>query len=298
MRAPSPAPTPQSSREAEFAQAEAEQARDEASLADQLSRAAVEAEALARRLSTLRAELSRLPAEQAGEEGLRQLAARLESVSTSTGSAENQRERGLARRQQALEERQQALRESQDVLKALERLNSQTQQELAESEATLKRSVEAAERARREREAAARAQQRQAPRAAPPGLPSQKSRPAPAGATAVKARRPSRVRMQASIDLRSDSNFFTGFSSDIHSGGVFVATVESVPRGTTVDLDFTLPGGRPLQVSGVVRWTREVNDKTPELMPGLGVQFTSLPPEVASAISTFVSQREPLFFPE
>jgi uncharacterized protein (TIGR02266 family) len=104
--------------------------------------------------------------------------------------------------------------------------------------------------------------------------------------------------MQASIDLRSDSNFFTGFSSDIHSGGVFVATVQSVPRGTTVDLDFTLPGGRPLQVSGVVRWTREVNDKTPDLMPGLGVQFTSLPPEVASAISTFVSQREPLFFPE
>jgi uncharacterized protein (TIGR02266 family) len=287
MRAPSPAPSPTASREAEFARAEAEQARDEASLAEQLSRAAAEAEALARRLSTLRAELARLPVEQAGEEEVRQVAARLESVSTYTHSAEGQRERGLATRQQALEERQRVLRESQDVLGALQRLNSHTQQELSESEAALKRSAEAAERARR-----------QAPREVPPALLSQQSRPAPAGATARKAQSPSRVRMQAAIDLGSDSNFFTGFSSDIHTGGIFVATVQTVPRGTPVDLDVTLPGGRPLQVSGVVRWSRELNDKTPDLMPGLGVQFTSLPPEVASAISTFVSRREPLFFPE
>jgi uncharacterized protein (TIGR02266 family) len=104
--------------------------------------------------------------------------------------------------------------------------------------------------------------------------------------------------MQATIDMRSDSNFFTGFTTNVSEGGIFVATVQSVPRGTTVDLDFTLPGGRPMKVTGVVRWTREVNDKTPELMPGLGVQFAHLPPEVASAITDFVATREPMFFPD
>ncbi|HEY0095381.1 MAG TPA: hypothetical protein VGB96_13710, partial [Archangium sp.] len=108
-----------------------------------MSRAAVEAETLARRLSILREEVARLPPERAGEEEVRQVAARLESVSTYTGSTEGQRERGLSTRQQALEERQRALGESQDVLRALQRLNSHAQQELAESEAALKRSAEA-----------------------------------------------------------------------------------------------------------------------------------------------------------
>jgi uncharacterized protein (TIGR02266 family) len=106
------------------------------------------------------------------------------------------------------------------------------------------------------------------------------------------------VQLKTNINLGSDSNFFTGFSTDISEGGVFVATVETVPRGTTVDLDFTLPGGRPLKASGVVRWLREPNNHMPELMPGLGVQFEGLQPEVASLISDFVRKREPLFFPD
>jgi uncharacterized protein (TIGR02266 family) len=107
-----------------------------------------------------------------------------------------------------------------------------------------------------------------------------------------------RVQLRTNIGLGSDSNFFTGFSTDIHTGGLFVATVETVPRGTQVDLDFTLPGGRPLKASGVVRWLREPNDHTPDLMPGVGVQFQELQPEVASLISDFVRQREPLFYPD
>jgi hypothetical protein len=53
-----------------------------------------------------------------------------------------------------------------------------------------------------------------------------------------------------------------------------------------------------LKATGVVRWLREPNDHTPELMPGMGVQFQDLPPEIASLISDFVRKREPLFFPD
>ncbi|MFP2932228.1 TIGR02266 family protein, partial [Pyxidicoccus sp. 3LG] len=120
----------------------------------------------------------------------------------------------------------------------------------------------------------------------------------PAVADSQDARRNGRVRMHTSIDMRSDSNFFTGFSMDISEGGVFIATVDPVARGTQVELDFTLPGGRPMKVTGVVRWVRESNSRTPELMPGVGVQFTGLPPEVANAITSFVTTRDPMFFPD
>jgi len=39
-----------------------------------------------------------------------------------------------------------------------------------------------------------------------------------------------------------------------------------------------------------------VNDALPEMMPGAGVQFVDLRPEVAAAISEFVQTRDPLFY--
>ncbi|MGZ3457778.1 MAG: TIGR02266 family protein [Archangium sp.] len=302
MNAPSPAPSHPSSREAELARAEAELASQEAQLAAQLHRAAAEAESLSRRLTELRQQVSRVSAERLGDEHVRVAGSRLEAASAHTGSMDEARERALAARQEALEARRRASQEAQQALQTLQQLHTRAQQDVAEVEAGLKRSAEAAARAQREREAAARAaQSRQAVQARPgaqvrPGAMGHGNttipEPNPLGA------RLSRVRMQAAIDLRSDSNFFTGFTTNIDEGGIFVATVRTVPRGTTVDVDLLLPGGRPMKVTGEVRWTREVNDKTPELMPGVGVKFTHLPPEVASAISDFVATREPMFFPD
>lgn len=303
MNASSPSPSHPPSRETELTRAEAEQASQEARLAEQLQRAAAESESLANRLAELRQQVSRVSAERPGDEHVRGATARLESASVYTGSTEDARERALAARHEALEARRQAVQEAQAALQQLQQLNSRAQQDLGEAEAGLKRSAEAAAKAQREREAAeraARSQQTARTRQAPPERQRPQAQPenltipepSPLGARA------SRVRMQAMINRSSDSNFYTGFATDIGEGGIFVATVQTVPRGTSVDLDVTLPGGRPMKVSGVVHWTREVNDKTPELMPGFGVKFTQLAPEVAAAISDFVATREPLFFPD
>jgi uncharacterized protein (TIGR02266 family) len=293
MNAPSPAPIPPPSREAEFARAEAELASQEARVADQLNRAVTETEALTRRLAELRQQVSRASTERQGDEHVRTASTRLESAAASAGSTAEARERSLTARHEALEARRRASQETQTALKTLQHLHARAQQELAEAEAGLKRSAEAAAKAQREREAE---RTRQATAQARPVAQTSGNltipEPRPLGA------RSSRVRMQATIDLRSESNFFTGFTANVSEGGIFVATVQAVPRGTTVDLDFTLPGGRPMKVTGVVRWTREVNDKTPELMPGLGVRFSNLAPEVASAITDFVATREPMFFPD
>lgn len=289
-------------REAELAREESEVNSLESRLSEHVSRATQEASTLASRLSQVRAELTRAQAEHSEDVPLSEIGARLQAAAIPELAVEAARERALAARQQALEVRLQATEEAQIALHAFQQQTSALSKELAEAEARLKELAEAAARTRREQEAArAREAQRARAEAARP----QFSPRAAAAATAkaptdrnVSTRENSRVQLRTNIGLGSDSNFFTGFSTDINEGGVFVATVETVPRGTKVDLDFTLPGGRPLKASGVVRWLREPSDHTPDLLPGVGVQFQDLQPEVASLISDFVRQREPLFYPD
>ncbi|NMO21553.1 TIGR02266 family protein [Pyxidicoccus fallax] len=331
MTTPSPAarPPPAPSREAELTRAENELSTHEAKLAEHLARATAEASALANRLNQLRAAVARVQAEPGAEALAGEQAAALEALTVPVLDVEASREKALKAREAALNARRQAGQEMTAALKAHQEQTAQMTRAMADVETVVRHHVEAAAaRTRAQQEAQARAQQeaaraRQAEQArttpqsqgtpVPPGLMAARSKGTPvppgvpaaarhAGATAttdgMDARRNGRVRMHTSIDMRSDSNFFTGFSMDISEGGVFIATVDPVPRGTQVELDFTLPGGRPMKVTGVVRWVRESNSRTPELMPGVGVQFTGLPPEVASAISSFVTTRDPMFFPD
>ncbi|NOK14052.1 TIGR02266 family protein, partial [Corallococcus exercitus] len=304
------------SREAELARAEADMARLEAQLAEQVARATADAAALAERLVRVRQALAR--PEHAGDSRLSQWSMRLEDTESPEPSPElaRLREKALDAREAALDTRRQAGLDLQSALRVQQEDAARVDKALSSAESDLKR-VEAAAKARAEAEEKARraAEAETQKVVPPPGLkpsgakavstetPTREERPparAPVAATPAKSdgRKAGRVRMHTTIDTRSDSNFFTGFSMDISEGGIFIATVEAVPRGTPVELDFTLPGGRPLTVNGVVRWARDGNDRTPDLMPGVGVQFTTLPPEVAHAISSFVATRDPMFYPD
>lgn len=144
--------------------------------------------------------------------------------------------------------------------------------------------------------------------AAPPPALRQRAQPQPpipAQATAIGRMTPPapkrsspRVRMQAQVDFESEDNFFNGFSSNISDGGLFVATVNVLPLGTSVDVGFTLPTGERIECKGVVRWVREVDDRNPDSHPGMGVQFVDLEERSASAIEQFIQQREPMFYVE
>ncbi|RKH77496.1 TIGR02266 family protein [Corallococcus sp. AB045] len=308
-----PSPTP--SREVELARAEADMARLEAQLAEQVARATADAAALTDRLARMRQALAR--PEHAGDPRLSQWAMRLEDTESPEPSPElaRLREKALDAREAALDTRRQAGLDLQSALRVQQEDAARVDKALTSAESDLKR-VEDAARAHAEAEAKARraAEAETQKVVPPPALRPSQEKPstetptraerlparAPVAATPAKsdARKAGRVRMHTTIDTRSDSNFFTGFSMDISEGGIFIATVEAVPRGTPVELDFTLPGGRPLTVNGVVRWARDGNDRTPDLMPGVGVQFTTLPPEVANAISSFVATRDPMFYPD
>src|SRR5690606_3700680 len=56
-------------------------------------------------------------------------------------------------------------------------------------------------------------------------------------------RRQPRVQLQAVVGYHSEDNFYTGFSSDISEGGLFVSTINVLPAGSRVQLAFSLPGG-------------------------------------------------------
>jgi uncharacterized protein (TIGR02266 family) len=181
-------------------------------------------------------------------------------------------------RGQVIQARRSALQQRNAVVKALKTSLEALRSSTAELEETLNREAERLSRSRRQRE------QRRLE-----GLEQMIQRP-----RSVRSRRQSpRAVLCTEVELGSGSNIHAAFSTDISDTGIFVASVMTPPPGSLVDLRFTLPGGAAIEAEGVVRWTREVKDATPELMPGAGVQFLELAPQAAAAISAFVSQREP-----
>jgi len=113
---------------------------------------------------------------------------------------------------------------------------------------------------------------------------------------AIENRRAHRVRLERSVDLASDDNFYVGFANDVSVGGLFVATSDPPPRGSVVELVFTLPDGTRVEAEGEVRWTREYDERAPASYPGAGIQFRRIAPEAVRAIARFVEEREALFY--
>jgi uncharacterized protein (TIGR02266 family) len=110
-------------------------------------------------------------------------------------------------------------------------------------------------------------------------------------------RRFDRHSLTAEVGLRSESNFYTGFTEDVSEGGLFLATVDLAPIGTEIEITFTLPDGHIVSTRGIVRWTRQARDWSDhETTAGMGIQFRELLPEDREAIQMFIATRQPLFY--
>ncbi|HTS79462.1 MAG TPA: TIGR02266 family protein [Myxococcaceae bacterium] len=269
---------------------------DVVSDADGLARACAQLSAHVQALSDRAAQL-----QQAGYPEAEWLLARFQShrlacPDLSGPSARILLQAGLA----ALEEHRAGLARDAAELERVEAAAAQAQAEAARKEA-----AEREARARREAQAtAARTPapptlaQAPEPAASRPRAPAQPLGRMSAVSPSGSGRSSTRVPLQTQVDLTSDSNVFTGFSTNLSEGGVFVATLKALPVGTPVDLTFSLPGKARIAVHGEVRWTREIDDRAPDVFPGVGVRFVDLSPEAAQALHRFVAEREPLFYPD
>ena len=113
-------------------------------------------------------------------------------------------------------------------------------------------------------------------------------------AYAEEQRASQRVTVAVDIHLASDSQFFSGLSGDISEGGLFLSTYRTLPIGSAVDLEFSLPGTEsPLHARGEVRWLREHAHDQPR---GVGIAFDELADEDRERIHRFCTLRPALYY--
>jgi len=105
-----------------------------------------------------------------------------------------------------------------------------------------------------------------------------------------------RIALNVDIGIQSENNFYTGFSEDISEGGIFITTYDFKPIGTKINLSFTLPNGYMIMGSGTVRWLREFNPMTPDILPGMGIQFDELNPDDKTQIDAYIQSNAPMFY--
>ena len=117
-------------------------------------------------------------------------------------------------------------------------------------------------------------------------------------AAKVFSPRNDRLDIEIEVSVTSDHNFYTGFTTNISEGGLFVAT--NLVRAVGTELEFTVklaPDPKPVRVTGIVRWVREPNPLTRDFDPGMGIEFTNLAPQLRERINDFiVERRESIFF--
>ncbi len=112
----------------------------------------------------------------------------------------------------------------------------------------------------------------------------------------VERRTSPRAELHVEVSLDSDTNFYQGFSEDVSAGGLFVATYNLAPIGTSFELEFTLPDGYVVRARAEVRWIRDLLDDVPDARPGMGLAFSALSEGDERAIGRFVNTRIPLFY--
>lgn len=100
------------------------------------------------------------------------------------------------------------------------------------------------------------------------------------------------------MGFETETNFYTGLTQDISSGGLFVATHNLKPVGSKFMLQFKLPGASvAMELEVEVRWLRETSSLHRSDGPhGMGVRFVNLTNEQRSRIELFLKQRESLFY--
>jgi uncharacterized protein (TIGR02266 family) len=111
---------------------------------------------------------------------------------------------------------------------------------------------------------------------------------------AVGIREATRYPCEFEVEFAHDTHFIAGISSDMSTGGLFVATYRRLPVGSAVTVAFDLPSGQRVETNGEVRWARETEHG--DSRPGLGIAFTDLSAAALAHIVEYCRGRPPLCF--
>lgn len=88
-------------------------------------------------------------------------------------------------------------------------------------------------------------------------------------------RKSDRVDLLVRVTYQSVDELFSEFARNINEGGVFIETDSPMDVGSTVALEFNLPGSEePVEVEGLVVRTSKGDDG--DEAPGMGIEFGDL----------------------
>jgi type IV pilus assembly protein PilZ len=102
----------------------------------------------------------------------------------------------------------------------------------------------------------------------------------------LERRKSQRAELVVRVDYQTVDELFSDFARNINEGGIFVETETPPERGTTVDLQFRLPGDEePVRVRGSVVRVSRGDGGDP---PGMGIVFEDLDPPTRERINGLV----------
>jgi type IV pilus assembly protein PilZ len=101
-----------------------------------------------------------------------------------------------------------------------------------------------------------------------------------------------RVLVHIEVDYQCDDTFLFAYITDLSAMGIFIRTSVPHPPGTRLNLHFSPPGGRDIDLEGEVVWTNPLRaGDRDSLNPGMGVQFIELTPlqreQIMGLVRTF-----------
>jgi len=109
-------------------------------------------------------------------------------------------------------------------------------------------------------------------------------------------RPPMNARVEVSVSLVSEHNFYVGVTRRIDSGGVFIATSMPPAVGTRVQVHLGLADGRKLELDGEVAFLRAKSATTGRQPAGCGVKLHGVPGWAVDAIERFFQARLPIAY--
>jgi type IV pilus assembly protein PilZ len=93
------------------------------------------------------------------------------------------------------------------------------------------------------------------------------------------------------VNYQTVDSLFSEFARNINDGGIFVETDTPQPIGTSVELEFKLPGAdRPIEVIGNVVRSIESDQATPDGVAGMGIEFENLDSDVREQINEIIQR--------
>ncbi len=96
----------------------------------------------------------------------------------------------------------------------------------------------------------------------------------PLDASGLERRKTNRAELVVRVDYQTVDELFSEFARNINEGGIFVETETPHGVGTSVDLQFKLPGNdEPVRITGTVM---HVSPGSPGDPPGMGIEFSRL----------------------